>query len=85
MAQAQEAVAMRARRGRSSADGGQDSGAGSEISAPASVPNFSAVEIDPSKITAYAMNPDHPVGSNKYRVINSEPFSSCVGRVLYVM
>ncbi|MCO8274716.1 hypothetical protein M1L60_29380 [Actinoplanes sp. TRM 88003] len=34
-------------------------------------PNFSTVAIDSGKITAYAMNPDHPVGGNKYRVINS--------------
>ncbi|MET7747865.1 DUF6883 domain-containing protein [Micromonospora sp. NPDC005367] len=34
-------------------------------------PDFSNAEIDARKITAYAMNPDHPVGKNKYRVINS--------------
>ncbi|WP_244200615.1 WXG100 family type VII secretion target [Micromonospora arborensis] len=34
-------------------------------------PDFSKAEIDSRKITAYAMNPDHPVGKNKYRVINS--------------
>lgn len=34
-------------------------------------PDFTNVEIDSAKITAYAMNPDHPVGKNKYRVINS--------------
>ncbi|WP_433124634.1 WXG100 family type VII secretion target [Micromonospora sp. CA-240977] len=34
-------------------------------------PDFTKAEIDPRKITAYAMNPDHPVGKNKYRVINS--------------
>jgi hypothetical protein len=35
------------------------------------VPDFSNPDIDPRKITDYAMNPDHPVGGNKYRVINS--------------
>lgn len=35
------------------------------------LPDFSNPDIDPKKITDYAMNPDHPVGSNKYRVINS--------------
>jgi hypothetical protein len=35
------------------------------------LPNFSNPNVDPKKITDYAMNPDHPVGSNKYRVINS--------------
>ncbi|MEV1320405.1 WXG100 family type VII secretion target [Micromonospora arborensis] len=34
-------------------------------------PDFTNAEIDSRKITAYAMNPDHPVGKNKYRVINS--------------
>ncbi len=36
-----------------------------------SAPDFAEVEIDPNKITAYAMNPEHPVGGHKYRVINS--------------
>lgn len=34
-------------------------------------PDFTQAEIDSRKITAYAMNPDHPVGKNKFRVINS--------------
>lgn len=34
-------------------------------------PDFRTAEIDPRKIAGYAMNPDHPVGGNKYRVINS--------------
>ncbi|MFG2103459.1 WXG100 family type VII secretion target [Micromonospora echinaurantiaca] len=34
-------------------------------------PNFSNPQIDSRKITDYAMNPEHPVGRNKYRVINS--------------
>ncbi|GAA2571936.1 hypothetical protein GCM10010435_53040 [Winogradskya consettensis] len=34
-------------------------------------PDFSTAEPDPRKITDYAMNPDHPVGKNKYRVIHS--------------
>ena len=34
-------------------------------------PDFTNPEIDERKITSYAMNPDHPVGKNKYRVINS--------------
>ncbi|WP_406044927.1 WXG100 family type VII secretion target [Micromonospora sp. NBC_00898] len=36
-----------------------------------SAPDFTDPEIDSRKITSYAMNPDHPVGKNKYRVINS--------------
>lgn len=34
-------------------------------------PDFTTPDIDSRKITDYAMNPDHPVGRNKYRVINS--------------
>ncbi|GAA3775319.1 WXG100 family type VII secretion target [Micromonospora maritima] len=34
-------------------------------------PDFSNPEIDSRKITGYAMNPEHPVGKNKYRVINA--------------
>lgn len=34
-------------------------------------PDFTNPEIDERKITSYAMNPEHPVGKNKYRVINS--------------
>ena len=34
-------------------------------------PDFTNPQIDERKITSYAMNPDHPVGKNKYRVINS--------------
>jgi len=34
-------------------------------------PGFSNVEIDSTKITGYAMNPAHPVGRTKYRVIHS--------------
>ncbi|SCL30895.1 hypothetical protein GA0070624_4164 [Micromonospora rhizosphaerae] len=36
-----------------------------------SAADFNNPEIDARKITSYAMNPDHPVGKNKYRVINS--------------
>ena len=71
MAQAQEAIAGRARTGRSSADAGQDPSDGRGTSASANAPDFTEVNIDSNKITAYAMNPDHPVGGNKYRVINS--------------
>ncbi|WP_410813769.1 WXG100 family type VII secretion target [Micromonospora sp. 067-2] len=34
-------------------------------------PDFSNPDIDSRKITAYAMNPEHPVGKNKYHVINA--------------
>jgi uncharacterized protein DUF6883 len=35
------------------------------------LPDFSKADVDPRKITAYIMNPDHPRGRDKYRVINS--------------
>jgi hypothetical protein len=35
-------------------------------------PDFSNPDIDPKNVTDYAMNPDHPVSGNKYRVINSK-------------
>jgi hypothetical protein len=34
-------------------------------------PDFSNPDIGPSKISGYALNSEHPVGGNKYRVINS--------------
>jgi hypothetical protein len=34
-------------------------------------PDFARAEMDPQKITDYAMNPDHPRGREKYRVIHS--------------
>ena len=34
-------------------------------------PSFEDPEIDSGKISGYALNPDHPVGKNKYRVIHS--------------
>ncbi|MFC7279413.1 DUF6883 domain-containing protein [Paractinoplanes rhizophilus] len=48
--------------------GGSPGGARSGVPEP---PSFQEPEIDPGKITGYAMNPEHPVGRNKYRVINS--------------
>jgi Domain of unknown function (DUF4926) len=34
-------------------------------------PDFSTAEPDPAKISRYAMNPEHPTGRHKYRVIHS--------------
>ncbi|MDG9674585.1 WXG100 family type VII secretion target [Micromonospora sp. DH14] len=48
-----------------------DGPAPTKIPGDPSRPDFTKAEIDARKITAYAMNPDHPVGRNKYRVINS--------------
>jgi hypothetical protein len=56
------------------ADEGGGSGSsgdgGGEPSRPQE-PDFNQAEIDSRKITDYAMNPEHPVGGNKFRVINS--------------
>ena len=57
----------RAKTGRLTGDA--DGGASPGNALPA--PDFSDVAIDSNKITGYAMNPDHPVGRNKYRVISS--------------
>ena len=35
------------------------------------LPNFDKAEINPKKLTDYALNPDHPVGGNKARVFKS--------------
>lgn len=35
------------------------------------LPNFDKAEINPKKLTDYALNPDHPVGANKARVFKS--------------
>lgn len=42
-----------------------------QVSHNPGAPDFSDPEIDARKITGYAMNPEHPVGKNKYRVINA--------------
>ena len=69
VAQGQQRLSEKASTGRSTAEGG--SGTRSNDPPARLAPDFSAGEIDSNKITAYAMNPDHPVGRNKYRVINS--------------
>jgi len=70
VAQAQDALAEVAREGRPSERGDQAREPGGKSSPPGSAPDFANVEVDSGKISAYAMNPDHPVGGNKYRVIN---------------
>ncbi|MEV6965388.1 DUF6883 domain-containing protein [Hamadaea sp. NPDC051192] len=54
-----------------SGDGSGDSGGDGGGEGRPQEPNFDNVEIDSRKITDYAMNPEHPVGGNKFRVINS--------------
>ena len=66
---AQEHIAEAARTGRSHHDGG--GGRPGENAASPQPPAFTEVTIDSNKIAGYALNPDHPVGGNKYRVINS--------------
>jgi Domain of unknown function (DUF6883) len=46
------------------------SGEAPEVRDP-NLPDFSNPNVDPKKISDYVMNPDHPVGGNKYRVINA--------------
>lgn len=35
------------------------------------VPNAENAQIDPRKLTEYALNPDHPVGGNKAKVFEA--------------
>ncbi|WP_164842583.1 DUF6883 domain-containing protein [Actinoplanes solisilvae] len=71
VAEGHQRLSEKASVGRSTADGGRGGTTGNGAPTAASAPDFTAGEIDSNKITGYAMNPDHPVGRNKYRVINS--------------
>jgi uncharacterized protein DUF6883 len=42
-----------------------------EPTTPPKQPDFDNAEFDDRKLTEYALNPDHPVGGNKARVIKS--------------
>ena len=69
MDQAHQDAARVIRDGRAKAD--IDRSIGGDSAASAQMPDFTGAVIDSNKITGYAMNPDHPVGRHKYRVINS--------------
>lgn len=69
---------MQGRAGKDGPDGSssakeepEPSADGPEVSGQPHPPDFGNAEIDSNKISGYAMNPDHPVGGNKYRVIHS--------------
>jgi hypothetical protein len=56
--------------------GSPDGGSGNEPQLPLRTPEperpkFDHPKIDSTKVAGYALNPDHPVGQHKYRVINS--------------
>jgi len=68
---AQDAAATAAKKGRAG-EGGQpnDPGTPATPTTPQD-PNFENPKFDDRKLTEYALNPDHPVGKNKARVIES--------------
>jgi hypothetical protein len=70
---AQEATRSAAQQGR--AKGGKTKNSQPapppEPTTPPARPDFESPEFDDRKLTDYALNPDHPVGKNKARVIQS--------------
>jgi hypothetical protein len=68
---------LRKKTGTADKPGGEASGGSGHSNEPPArlrepaPPDFTDAELDPVKISGYAMNPDHPVGGNKYRVIHS--------------
>jgi hypothetical protein len=57
-------------RGSGPTERGPDPGESPPLDGP-HPPDFDDATIDSRKITDYAMNPEHPMGRHKYRVINS--------------
>lgn len=67
---AQEATATAAQKGRPAGDGQPPKEQGPTPTTSAR-PDFEDPKFDDRKLTEYALNPDHPVGGNKARVIKS--------------
>lgn len=67
---AHEAVAESAQAGRPGS-GQEHTTTPSTTSTPPTKPNFENPGFDDRKLTEYALNPDHPVGGNKAKVIES--------------
>lgn len=66
---AQQAVDSKAKKGR--AGSGEEQTTPSTTPATPAKPNFENPGFDDRKLTEYALNPDHPVGGNKAKVIES--------------
>jgi len=65
---AQKATETAAHKGRASEGQPKDP---APTPTPPTDPNFENPKFDDRKLTEYALNPDHPVGKNKARVIES--------------
>jgi hypothetical protein len=70
---AQDATQSAAQEGRAKGGKGKKSQPAPppEPTTPPARPDFENPEFDDRKLTDYALNPDHPVGKNKARVIQS--------------
>jgi hypothetical protein len=68
VAQAQEEIGDAVEQGRASGSGRQPAPSTTPAQA---TPDFENPKFDDRKLTEYALNPDHPVGKNKARVIES--------------
>lgn len=70
---AQEATQSAAEQGRAKGGKGKNKQPAPppEPTTPPARPDFEHPEFDDRKLTEYALNPDHPVGKNKARVIES--------------
>jgi len=70
---AQQATQSAAQQGRAKGGKGkkQQPAPPPEPTTPAKQPDFENPEFDDRKLTDYALNPEHPVGKNKARVIQS--------------
>ncbi|HEV7651758.1 MAG TPA: hypothetical protein VGP26_26690 [Actinophytocola sp.] len=70
---AQEATQSAAQQGRAKGAGKnkQQPAPPPEPTTPPAKPDFDNPEFDDRKLTEYALNPEHPVGKNKARVIKS--------------
>jgi hypothetical protein len=79
MAERLEAALAAAEAARTGSNGGSGGGVPSTSPTPTapvpgprrSGPNLAQAEFDDRKLTKYALNPEHPVGGNKARVIKS--------------
>jgi hypothetical protein len=68
---AQEATQSAAEQGRAKGGKAKLPAPAPEPTTPPAKPDFEHPSFDDRKLTEYALNPDHPVGKNKARVIQS--------------
>jgi hypothetical protein len=68
---AQETISQAARKGRPGQGRQQETTTPATTTTTPVKPNFEHPGFDDRKLTEYALNPDHPVGGNKAKVIES--------------